>query len=310
MENKGRCLLGHVTHDAATREGHPKQTMTSRFVIGFDKRSFLMLSCQWNFYQPPLSSTLFQKRVLHSHVHIANNLSIFPTQWTIPFTRMMTHPSTTNNYFFFDASWPYPGKRNNEALDDKSVWRTDGPSEDYSSHFQGHTMEPVRKRARLISDEDTADMEMEGSNDPPVLEEMNMEPSDHQSDKIVRHNNGKSLCNNDIQADKDEPTEVDNAERNLFNRLILQRISSRYHDPPVMDYVDAKLQELIRGSLRQAMHMHKRNGVPSLMRSFDNPTDQIPDSSSSSSSDCETNDSGATVAKYINDNDDDVLMEY
>jgi hypothetical protein len=182
----------------------------------------------------------------------------------------MTHPST-NNYFLSDASWPHPGKRSNETSQERSFWRATGPSEDYSTRFQ--ESEQARKRARLISKEEME--ESENHNMEPMILETTNRPN---GNMIPDHD--KSISNDDER----KPTEFEYAQRTLFNRLVSQRISSRYCDRPVVDYVDAKLQDLIRGSLRTAIAMQKHCDVG--MEDSDNQNDHIPSCTTESEDVC------------------------
>lgn len=210
----------------------------------------------------------------------------------------MTHPSTIrNNYFFFDASWPYPGKRNNEASQESSsYWRAGSPSEDYSSHFQEHKVEPPRKRARLISTQNESKKE-----DDPIPEPMDLETTNRSINEY-----GKSFSNDDDDDDEcdSRPSELEHTERHLFNRLILQRISSRF-DAPAVDYVDAKLQDLIRGSLRAAMVIQKEQyGAPSKMETPGTQNHQMCNS-------CSENDQDTITRSCLDEvTAEDALMEF
>jgi hypothetical protein len=177
----------------------------------------------------------------------------------------MTHPST-NNYFFPDGSLPHLGKRSDETTQERSFWRATGPSEDYSTRFQ--ESEPARKRARLISNEEME--ESENHNMKPMILEITNYPS---GNMIPEH--GKSISNEDESLKVERrPTDFEYAQSTLFNRLVLQRISSPYCDRPVVDYVDAKLQDLIRGSLRTAIAMKKHCDAG--MEDSDNQNGHIP----------------------------------
>lgn len=201
-----------------------------------------------------------------AHYSEAITAKHFPRHTQHEFSSSMIHqnPSATESYFFFDNAAPTTGKRAYPLLAADGSWQQHHGSR-YSADTRGRqTSEPVPKKARVVSDDE--------HEEPPSTMNLNRVKRALQQLEI-----DESLVGRDAKRAKLEvlvagpqpPSpqvkqetrmvlhpkyQMQEAEKAIFNSLLLQRISNRYgaSAPIQLDLVDSRLQELIRNSMQRS----------------------------------------------------------
>lgn len=205
---------------------------------------------------------------------------------------MMVHhqyPAATERYFFFDNTAPQTGKRAHPQFSAEPSWHyhaygsTSPSSFNYengssfnhrafaSSSQSTMISEPAFKKARVVSDDEFEEpYTMNLARVKRALQQLEQQNDDGEpfgSQRITKRARMELPIQGPLPPEQETriivrdpsipPRDIDTleAERAIFNSLLLQRISNRYGTGPLtnLDLVDSKLQELIRGSMRKAI---------------------------------------------------------
>ncbi|CAJ1947759.1 unnamed protein product [Cylindrotheca closterium] len=194
--------------------------------------------------------------------------------------------ATTESYFFFDNAAPQTGKRTYPNIAEEVPWRqrhlsgsksftsncaernTNDPY--FVSAYSGTpTYEPIPKKARVVSDDEHEDpTTMSLHRMKRALQQLETEESLHvgRDTKRARMEVLLPVSGPPLPPEQETrlvlrdpslpriPHPMQEAEKAIFNSLLLQRISNRYGGVPIqLDHVDSRLQELIRSSMQRTI---------------------------------------------------------